>query len=743
MATKPHRLFLLAATIAVLAYPHGASAQGLVVSSYTKISSTSGGLIGPLHDDEHFGKAANAIGDLDGDGINDVVIGAFLDNDGGPRRGAVWILFLNSDGSVKDEQKISDTAGNFTGGLTDVDEFGIDVAALGDLDGDGIEDIVVGAHQDNDGANNAGAIYLLFLDTDGTVKSHKKLSATDPLLAGELEDSDTFGTSVDAIGDLDGDGITEIAVGADTDADGGGSRGAVYVLFLDPADWSIDHLQKISSTAGNFGAGLIDGASLGAAMASLEDLDGDGVEDIAVGARKSSAGSDAGAVWVLLLNSDGTVKSKTEIADGLGGFPPALLDSQDNFAVDVDLIGDLDLDGVVDVVVGAAQDDDGGMNRGAAWVLLLNADGTVKDSLKLSDTVGDFGGTLDDEDQFGVSAASLGDLDGNGYIDLVVGARGDDDGGSARGAAWVLFLGSGTCGDAVVDSVECCDFGSENGQVGSLCSSGCACLGVCTQSSTSCITAAECPLPGEGCCGNGTEEGDEECDDGNLQNGDCCRSDCTDVQTANCVPACPSIGGPQLLQAASMKAKFDDKNKVDPVKDGDGQYERWKIGRKGSQGDFNLDPGQHTDCRQQEMEITFIENNLSNMPAILGSFILDPGVWQLDNPPTRGRIKPSLVDDPSIQADESCKLSDRTELNSNPPGVAKAQWKEKGVKVKYRFQGKLLGAIDQPMSFLPAGTAVDSVGNIRACVRVGGSAGHSLLACTLRKNGAQLKCQSE
>ena len=95
---------------------------------------------------------------------------------------------------------------------------------------------------------------------------------------------------------------------------------------------------------------------------------------------------------------------------------------------------------MTDVAVGTKFDDDGGTDRGAVWVLFLNTNGTVKSHQKISDTEGNFTGVLGNSGGFGVSVSSLGDLDGDGVTDLAVGATGDDDGGTNRGAVWVLFL---------------------------------------------------------------------------------------------------------------------------------------------------------------------------------------------------------------------------------------------------------------------------------------------------------------
>ena len=232
------RALVALAPLALIANP--AQAQPGWVLSHQKISDTQGAFTGILDDVDLFGWSVASLSDLDGDGVSEIVVGAPWDDDGGFNRGAVWVLFLNTDGTVKSHQKISDTEGGFTGILDDEDFFGFSVASLGDLDGDGVADLGVGARFDDDGGRKRGAVWVLFLNTDGTVKSHQKISDTEGGFTGILDNNDHFGW-VASLGDLDGDGVGDLAVGAQNDDDGGGSRGAVWILFLDGIClWDLD-----------------------------------------------------------------------------------------------------------------------------------------------------------------------------------------------------------------------------------------------------------------------------------------------------------------------------------------------------------------------------------------------------------------------------------------------------------------------------------------------------------------------
>ena len=438
-----------------------------------KLSATQGGFVGSLGDGDLFGWAIASPGDIDNDGVDDAVIGIRLDDDGGTDAGAVWIVFMKSDGTVKDQQKISDTKGSFTGDLDPSDNFGSSVAALGDMNGDGVEDIAVGAMDDDDGGPARGAIWILFLNSDGSVKGHQKISSEEGLFNGQLKDSDAFGRSIAALGDVDGDGVMDLAVGAYGDDDGSQDAGAVWILFM-TADGKVKHQQKISDESGDLDGEIQKQDLFGTSLAALGDIDGDDVPDLAVGAPFDNAGGfDRGSVWILTLNTNGTVKTDTKIASGLGGFGGDINDDE-YFGDAIAVLGDLNADGVREIAVGASGTDENGADKGAIWILFMGQDHSVIDEKKVGIISGGLAITLDDYDFFGAALGSYGAIDGTDPPKILVGAWGDDDGGGDKGAAYLLDL-----------------------------------TNVCSV------------------CGNDVKEPWEECDDGNLVDGDGCSAECS------------------------------------------------------------------------------------------------------------------------------------------------------------------------------------------------------------------------
>ena len=207
-----------------------------------KISSTQGGLAGPLHNGARFGSSVASLGDLDGDGNIELAVGASRYDPN--NAGAVWILFLDPNGRVGSEQRIAEGVGGFDAALGE-GRFGSSVAALGDLDGDGTTDLVVGEARADGASLETGSIWLLFLDPNGRVRNQREITEGQSGFSGPLAEDSRFGSSVASLGDLDGDGSIEIAVGAPGDPNG---VGTVWLLSLDP-NGSVIAEAKIESHA--------------------------------------------------------------------------------------------------------------------------------------------------------------------------------------------------------------------------------------------------------------------------------------------------------------------------------------------------------------------------------------------------------------------------------------------------------------------------------------------------------------
>ena len=167
------------------------------------------------------------IGDIDGDGVIDIAVGAdWQDN----AKGEVYIHFMNANGSVKSTATIKDGVTNGPG-LAAGDHYGTDIANMGDLDGDGVNDIAVGAHEDSNNGNDKGAVYIHYLNSDGSLKEGSKVIRHGTTNGPDVHSSGGYGNSVENIGDLDGDGVNDLAVGETNQGEYNPNRGYLHIHF--------------------------------------------------------------------------------------------------------------------------------------------------------------------------------------------------------------------------------------------------------------------------------------------------------------------------------------------------------------------------------------------------------------------------------------------------------------------------------------------------------------------------------
>lgn len=411
---RPAFLLLLAAAL-LGSVP---DAQVGSATRYVEVDGDSGGFEGLLQAGDRFGSSVCAFGDLDGDGLSELAIGAGrpLPGAGALTSGSVWIVYPNADGTIRDQHEIGPGLAGFEGVLGN-DAFGSSVAALGDLNGDGVPDLAVGAEhayrtlpqQDRE----MGNLWILFLDGAGQVLDEVRITSAVGGFSGFLRPYAHLGSALAPLGDLGGDGSFELAIGAS-----GLDEGSVFVASL-AADGTVQGQVRIAEGRGGFGGDLSSGSDFGIALASIGDLDGDGVEDLAVGA---STRLGVGSVWILFLDAAGTVRDEQEITVGVGGFG-GTLDTRSEFGAAVARLPDLDGDGLPELAVGAP----GSGSLGSTWILFLEADGTVRSEVELAagaDGLAGIPSGVIPAAEFGRALWSPGDSDLDGDPELWVGAAG-------------------------------------------------------------------------------------------------------------------------------------------------------------------------------------------------------------------------------------------------------------------------------------------------------------------------------
>ncbi len=417
------------------------------LSLLQKISDTQGNFDGNLSNRDGFGLNPNDIGDFDGDGINELAVSARLDDDGGTNKGAMFILFMNSDGTVKTHQKISENSGGFTGSFDISGDFGADIIPIGDLNNDGVTDLAVGENRSNDGGLRKGAVWILFMNRNGTVKSHQKISDLAGGFTGTLVNDGRFGVGLAYLGDINGDNIGDIAVGSPSSNSFSSVSGKVFILFLN-RDGTVKSHQEISSLQGGLNGALDAGDDFGSGLASIGDINGDGINDLAVGAKEEDGGNEnSGGVFILELSSSGTVLDNHVINGSTEGFTN-VLSSDDLFGVGIGALGDIDNNGISDLVVGAPGTDIGKEDGGAFYIIFLNKDFTVKDYERFDASSNIFSGLIDVEDKLGWTL-SVFDFNNDGEKELAVATNSDDDGGTDRGAFYILSI------ENLCDTIEC------------------------------------------------------------------------------------------------------------------------------------------------------------------------------------------------------------------------------------------------------------------------------------------------
>jgi hypothetical protein len=384
------------------------------------------------------GQSIDYIGDFDGDGFDDIAIGAPQNNEAGTFAGKVYIVWGTS-GPWANDVSLAEMETSFLGEDAN-DSAGFSAAGVGDVNGDGFDDIVIGSHGNEEGGTGAGQAYLILGDSQRPSTSVSLINSDASWLGQATE---RLGHPITGSGDLDGDGLDDFVLSASYYNQ---LQGRIRLVLGRETGWQTDIPHN---EADAYFHGEYTDDRFGCSASIVGDADGDGLDDLLVGAIYSNGGgNERGRAYLLFGRSQGWP------ADGpIATEADAIFQGEEDFdwaGAYVGAAGDINGDTLADFLVKAGSDD-GGENSGQVYLVLGRIRGwEAETALDFADA------SLIGEaafDSMGVVHRN-GDLDGDGLSDFLAGAMGNDEHGTSTGQIY-LVLGS-ECWDIDWDGYDSC-----------------------------------------------------------------------------------------------------------------------------------------------------------------------------------------------------------------------------------------------------------------------------------------------
>jgi hypothetical protein len=351
----------------------------------SSLNGSNGFIINGIDPGDLSGISVSSAGDINGDGIADLIIGAYrADPNGNSAAGESYVVFGGSSvgsGGVLNLSALNGSNGFVLNGIDAFDLSGISVSSAGDINGDGIDDLIIGAFlADPNGNINAGESYVVFGGSSvgsGGVLNLSALNGSNGFVLNGIDANDRSGRSVSGAGDINGDGIADIIIGAVfADPNGNSAAGESYVVFGGSSVGSggVLNLSALNGSNGFVLNGIDAGDRSGRSVSSAGDINGDGFADLIIGAYLAAPNGNgyAGESYVVFGGSSvgsGGVLNLSAL-NGSNGLVLNGINADDRSGRSVSGAGDINGDGIADLIIGAFGADPNGNNAaGESYVV--------------------------------------------------------------------------------------------------------------------------------------------------------------------------------------------------------------------------------------------------------------------------------------------------------------------------------------------------------------------------------------